>query len=112
MASLRCGPVQCFFFFFVLGSHLPMSRKLLRDFAALLGGLHSPIKWYNKKKEKERKKQKKRNKNYRQESGCCVLTTLGYLATVVVPGDEPRPAQLQPSLTHFKVILVVMRLET
>ena len=27
-----------FFFFFVLVSHLPMSRKLLGDFAALLGG--------------------------------------------------------------------------
>ena len=28
----------CLFFFFVLGSHFPMSRKLLGDFAALLGG--------------------------------------------------------------------------
>ena len=36
-----------FFFFFVLGSHLPMSRKLLGDSAALL---QSPIKWYNEKK--------------------------------------------------------------
>ena len=33
-------------FFFVLGSHLPMSRKLLGDSAALL---QSPIKWYNEK---------------------------------------------------------------
>ena len=33
-------------FFFVLGSHLPISRKLLGDFAALL---QSPIKWYNEK---------------------------------------------------------------
>ena len=46
------------FFFFVLGSHLPVSRKLLGDFAAVLGGLQSPIKWYNKKKEKERKKER------------------------------------------------------
>ena len=36
-----------FFFFFVVGSHLAMSRKLLRDYAALLGDLQSPIKWYN-----------------------------------------------------------------
>ena len=35
------------FFFFVLGSHLPISRKLLGGFAALL---QSPIKWYNEKK--------------------------------------------------------------
>ena len=34
------------FFFFVLGSHLPMGKKLLKDVAALLGGLQSPIKWY------------------------------------------------------------------
>ena len=27
-------------------------------------------------------------------------------ATVVVPRDEPRPAQLQPSLTRFSLILV------
>ena len=33
-----------------------MSRKLLGDFAALLGGLQSPIKWYHEKKEKEEKK--------------------------------------------------------
>ena len=33
-------------FFFVLGSHLPISRKLLGDFAALL---QRPIKWYNEK---------------------------------------------------------------
>ena len=46
-----------------------MSRKLLRDFAALLGGLQSPIKWYNKKKENEREKEgKKGTKNVRQES--------------------------------------------
>ena len=35
------------FFFFVLGSHLPMSRKLLGDVAALL---QSAVKWYNEKK--------------------------------------------------------------
>ena len=55
-----------------------MSRKLLRDFAALLGGLQSPIvMWYNEKKEKEREKEgKKGTKHLRQESGCCILTTL------------------------------------
>ena len=47
-----------FFFFYVLGSHLPMSRKLLGEYAALLGSLQSPIKWYNKKKERERKKER------------------------------------------------------
>ena len=31
------------------------------------------------------------------------INTLEYLATVAVPGDEPQPAQLQPSLTHFFV---------
>ena len=36
-----------------------MSRKLLGDFAALLGGLQSPTKWYNEKGEKEKKKKKK-----------------------------------------------------
>ena len=45
----------------MLGSHLPMSRKLVRDFAALLGDPQSPIKshsqWCNKKKEKARKKE-------------------------------------------------------
>ena len=48
-----------FFFFFVLGSPLPMNRKLLGDSAALLGGLQSPVKWYNKKKgiKEERKEQ-------------------------------------------------------
>ena len=34
-------------FLCVLGSHLPMSRKLLGDFAELLRDLQSPIKWYN-----------------------------------------------------------------
>ena len=40
----------------MLGSHFPMSRKLLIDFAALLGGLQGCIKWYNKKigRKKER----------------------------------------------------------
>jgi len=32
-----------------------MSRKLLGDYAALLGGLQSPIKRYKKKKEKKKK---------------------------------------------------------
>ena len=41
--------VLFFFSFFVSGSHLPMSRKLLGDFASLLGGQQSPIKWYNEK---------------------------------------------------------------
>ena len=41
------GTDTLFFFFFVLGSHLPMSRKLLGDSAGLL---QSPIKWYNEKK--------------------------------------------------------------
>ena len=27
-------------------------------------------------------------------------------ATVLVPGDEPQPAQLQPSLTHFLLIII------
>ena len=43
---LQCG-TDTLFFFFVLGSHLPISRKLLGGFAALL---QSPIKWYNEKK--------------------------------------------------------------
>ena len=43
---LQCG-TDTLFFFFVLGSHLPISRKLLGVFAALL---QSPIKWYNEKK--------------------------------------------------------------
>ena len=47
-------------FFSVLGSHLP---KLLGDFAALLGGLQSPIKWYNEKKEKEQEKEGKKEQN-------------------------------------------------
>ena len=42
-------PIHPILFFFVLGSHLPMNRKLLGDFAALLGGLQSPIKWYSEK---------------------------------------------------------------
>ena len=33
--------------FLLLSSHLQMSRKLLGDFAALLVGLQSPIKWFN-----------------------------------------------------------------
>ena len=33
--------------FLLLGSHLQMSRKLLRDYVALLVGLQSPVKWYN-----------------------------------------------------------------
>ena len=41
------------FFFFVLGSHLPMSRKLLGDFAALL---QSPVKWYNEKKSSQKER--------------------------------------------------------
>ena len=48
-----------------------MSKKLLGDFAALLGGLQSPVRWYNEKKEKEREKERKkekRNKFFRQES--------------------------------------------
>ena len=40
-----------------------MRRRLLRDFAALLGGLQSPIKWYNEKKEKEREKEWKKGTN-------------------------------------------------
>ena len=48
-----------------------MSRKLLGDFAALLGGLRSPTKRYNKKKEKESDKERKeeRNKPFRQDLG-------------------------------------------
>ena len=52
------GSSSSSFFFFVLGSHLPVSGKLLGDFAALLRGLQSPIKWYNKKKGKEREKER------------------------------------------------------
>ena len=63
-----------------------MNRKLLRDFAALLGGLQSPIKWYNEKKEKEKEKERKKGtKKCRQESGCCVLSTLGYPARPIRP---------------------------
>ena len=43
---LQCR-TDTLFFLVVLGSHLPISRKLLRGFAALL---QSPIKWYNEKK--------------------------------------------------------------
>ena len=41
-------------FVFMLGSHLPMSRNL--HFAALLGGLQSPIKWHNEKKGRKKKR--------------------------------------------------------
>ena len=34
--------------FLLLGSHLQMSRKLLRDYVALLVGLQSPVKWDKK----------------------------------------------------------------
>ena len=36
----------------LLGSHLPMSRKL--HFAVLLGGLQSPIKWHNEREKEEK----------------------------------------------------------
>ena len=57
-----CGRKAPFFFFFVLGNHFSMNRKRLRDFAALLRGMQSPIQWYNEKKPKEREKKKKEEK--------------------------------------------------
>jgi len=44
------------FFFFALGSHLPMSRKLLGDYAALAGGSAESYKVVKKKKERKRTK--------------------------------------------------------
>ena len=70
LRSSASATASAFFFFVVLGSHLPMSRKLLGDYAALSsssssfggwgwGGLQSPIKWYKKKKDKEGEKKKR-----------------------------------------------------
>ena len=93
-----CGrKAPFFFFFFVLGSHFPMNKKLLGDFAALLRGMQSHIQRYNEKKPKEREKEKKEEKKRKEKkkeqktktnltgagSGCCVLTTLGYPARPV-----------------------------
>ena len=50
-------------------------QKTARRFCCTFWGLQGPMKWYNEKK--GRKKERK-DTNFRRESGCCVLTTMGY----------------------------------
>ena len=49
-----------------------MSRRLLGDFAALLGDPQSPINWYNEKKEKEREKEGKKETKNVDRSVLCI----------------------------------------
>ena len=89
-----------------------MSKKLLGDFAALLGGLQSPVRWYNEKKEKEREKERKkerkkekRNTFFRQEYLLwgIRLDQSGYRSG---PWWRTPTGKLQLSLTHFPLIVV------
>ena len=86
------GPV--FLSFFGVGSHLPLSKSCSEIMLHCRGSavLQSKVVWESTKENLSR------GKAYN------VLATLGYPATIAVPGDEPWLAQLQPSLTHFSLI--------
>ena len=52
-----------------------MNRKLLGDFAALLGGcLQSPIKWYNEKKEQEKERERKKGTKMCDPKACVIAS--------------------------------------